>query len=440
MVLNQLKPDMKNQEPLVGLTSDIADLFNDKETSDVTLYIIDEANQRHDFYCHKFVLAARNAFFDNLFSLDGDSKEVFIDKIKIQEVMYGFLNYLYTNVLQDGEGKYRGGLIAAADAYEAVHLKVQCGQIDKSKLTNQNWVEMLKFALKHQEEELINDCLEFAGEHIEEYITNGEALKLDRETILLLLDRDSLSIDELTLFEFLKTWVETHGEKEPQELFSKIRICLVDLKTLKTIVMPTGYISKEDYLSAVEYFAIRDTDEEPVGKMHKPRSSSTKFHWVNNHESTPIKNYSISNASRTVTKELTTTWDLIVHSSSVLVRGISYWQIRLDSINNDRSGTVIGVVNNRKHPATNYSGICGLGMTGTGYNAQDCGSFNKGDVVGVVVDFVKDAITFYKNGKRCSQGHNVPSKMKRIWAVVFLYYSSDQISLVDEYALNELKN
>jgi hypothetical protein len=80
-------------------------------------------------------------------------------------------------------------------------------------------------------------------------------------------------------------------------------------------------------------------------------------------------------------------------------------------------------------------------MTGTGYNAGECYSaFNKGDVLGIVVDFVKDVIIFYKNGKKISTAFSKPSALKRLWAVVFLYYPTDQVSLCNEYPLNSLKN
>ena len=69
---------------------------------------------------------------------------------------------------------------------------------------------MLRFALKNHEDEFADDCLAFAGENIERYITEGTALKFDRDIILLLLDRDDLSIDELSLFDFVKSWVTTN--------------------------------------------------------------------------------------------------------------------------------------------------------------------------------------------------------------------------------------
>jgi hypothetical protein len=64
---------------------------------------------------------------------------------------------------------------------------------------------------------------------------------------------------------------------------------------------------------------------------------------------------------------------------------------------------------------------------------------SKGDIVGVVVDFEKDKILFYVNGKLHAVGTKKPSEMQPMYAVTWIYYAECEIEMGDFISYNDLE-
>lgn len=79
--------------------------------------------------------------------------------------------------------------------------------------------------------------------------------------------------------------------------------------------------------------------------------------------------------------------------------GVNYYEVVIDSLNNDKSGFAIGI--NYKGKVT-YSNDIVIGMSGYGYNTNKTTFSNfikQGDVIGVELNFIKGICSFFQNGK-----------------------------------------
>lgn len=103
---------------------------------------------------------------------------------------------------------------------------------------------------------------------------------------------------------------------------------------------------------------------------------------------------------------------------------------------------VLGLTADRNLGHSDFSSCCSVSMS-TGFYCCNCVNnaspiFNQGDVIGFIVDFQLDEIKIYQNGKLIFRGTQRPTTLSNIWAVVFLYYNGDQVSLVDNIPMGEL--
>lgn len=92
--------------------------------------------------------------------------------------------------------------------------------------------------------------------------------------------------------------------------------------------------------------------------------------------------------------------------------GIQYWQVKIDSINTDKSGISIGLTSDRNtRPDAHAVGIT-VGCAGSIFGAtsvmqgNDYIKMGQGDVIGFLVDFIQDEV--------CSTAFSYHLHMKRL--------------------------
>jgi hypothetical protein len=217
-----------------------------------------------------------------------------------------------------------------------------------------------------------------------------------------------------------------------------VRLPLIDTATLRRKVKNSPYIDTADYIEAIEYSAMpQDFDPDFISRHKKFsfRKSLTKFKWVTQKSPNNINHLcKLEDNDRTVTKLMSNGWDMAVLSNTEFKSGTHYYEIEIINVNNDKSGLVLGVTNNRNIPVDSFSSCYGLGMTGSPYNVAGGGyntfSFNSGDVFGTLIDFNKDDIKFYRNGSCIGKSNTKPSIFKAIYACAFMYYQNDKITLL----------
>ncbi|KAL0478605.1 kelch-like protein [Acrasis kona] len=428
----------------VGIAVDFQKLFGSTKLSDCKVVIrTEDGMDEYKLPCHRVVLAARSPVLKSmLYPNDGNKDfEVVLEGVYNKNVLEQFVKYLYTDTLWEHfDQEVREGLVLLADRYKIGSLKIACGLFARENTTEQNWLEIYNFAKSYREEALCSQALEIPAAILPELYENKTFLALPFDIMDDLLGRDDLCLNEKFLLKMVCEWGEEPGRTEQVKLLlKKIRYPLMGAKTLVDEIKGNPLVPHEDYISALEYFACPRLfkDVLKTNPKYRTRRGACQFGWDN----TGMTNILITNFDKTIRKTGVNQWDCMVLSDASMSSGLQYWQIKIDVLNGDKSGLALGFTSDRNLGYSSYNACCSLSMSGGAYfctAAPNTPSINQGDIIGFVVDFQNDESKIYQNGRLIQTGTQKPSTLGEVWAVAFLYYSDDQISLVDDINLNEL--
>ncbi|OXU28397.1 hypothetical protein TSAR_013525 [Trichomalopsis sarcophagae] len=172
-------------------------LLDNSEYSDVKFIV-----GKKTLYAHKIILAARSSVFSAMFRHCMREKEQTI--INIEEISYEVLKevlrYIYAGKVNQNGSIIAKELIVAADKYNIVELKDECGKLLCNSLTSENAIECLNFAYLHNIDNLRESAIGFI-------VQNGKDM-LNKPGFDSLGDLNK----ELMIFEIEKTMVEELGE------------------------------------------------------------------------------------------------------------------------------------------------------------------------------------------------------------------------------------
>jgi len=113
-------------------------------------------------------------------------------------------------------------------------------------------------------------------------------------------------------------------------------------------------------------------------------------------------------------------------------------------INTDHSGMAFGLTTDKNIGVSSYNLCYGMSANGTLHNtttySAPYSTFNNGDVVGTLINYNTNEINFYKNGTLFCRSNVGPKDLGELYAVVFLYYNNDRISLLTKtrYQMSQL--
>jgi len=333
-------------------------------------------------------------------------------------------------------------LIVLSDRYKIGSLKIACGLFARENVTEENWLDVYNFAKLYREDGLCSLALEVPSATLPELYENGKFKELPFNVMEELLDRDDLCLNEKHLFDMVCEWGKEPGrDQQVKVLLKKIRYPLMGPKTLVDEIKGNPLVPHQEYIEALEFFAcprlFKDSYKGNV--KYRPRRGACQFGWDPN----GMQNVLLSNFDKTIKKTGTNQWDCMVLSDDSMSSGLQYWQIKIDALNGDKSGMALGVTADRNLGMSSYNSCCSINMSGGAYNCRTVNNNNpvspsQGDIIGFVVDFPNDEIKIYQNGTLIHIGLQKPSTLGRLWAIAFLYYNDDQISLVDDINLDEL--
>ncbi|KAL0480514.1 BTB/POZ domain-containing protein [Acrasis kona] len=430
-----------------GLGADFEPLLNDVETSDITLFIQDENDEKFSVNAHSLILSTRSHVIKKMIQENGGSKELFVPQIKSRRVLEQLVRFLYTDKVSDGLEDIFIDLIKTATTFEAVHLKVACGAFSSDKLTEDNWLEFYQFAKENNEKDLAENSLQFIASNFETGLLEHQQYRdLPFNVICDLLERDDLGCEETALFNMILNWQEHKqaSDEEIQKAVDLIRLPIVSARDLKKTFKDHKLINKDRYVEAMEYHVMPEFFDSQLIQNEKRfhfRRAMLKFVWVTQRGN--FNNYKISQDGNTIEKTGANNWDLMGISSKPLESGIQYFQVKIDQLNTDRSGMAIGLTYDPNMGSSSYSSCMSVSMEYGAYNlvavpGKPAHNYQVGDVFGFVVDFISDEVRVYENGKLAytSTGHHC----KKLWAIVCLYYKDDRVSLCNDYPLNKLSN
>lgn len=163
-ILPQAEP--KNSGELNRLMFNLRDMYIDQKFCDVSFRI-----GNRTLRAHKLILCARSPVFSAMF--DSDMKETSSDSVDIDDLDFdtvnGMLMFLYTDALEEDLGFESAlKLYEVADKYQIESLKEKCLGFLGTRISVENFCDVLVVADMHRDERLMDVVKDFMVDHLQE--------------------------------------------------------------------------------------------------------------------------------------------------------------------------------------------------------------------------------------------------------------------------------
>jgi len=178
----------------------IAFLFNNEILSDVT-FLVGRGAQQQRIPAHKLVLSCGSAVFDAMFNgtLATASSEIEVPDIEPIAFLTVLL-FLYTDEIQIDPETVMTTLYTAKK-YAVSALEKHCVDFLKTNLTSDNAFLLLTQARLFDEPQLASVCLDTIDRFTSEAFNADGFTDIDIDTLMIVLERDTLHIRESKLFQ-----------------------------------------------------------------------------------------------------------------------------------------------------------------------------------------------------------------------------------------------
>ena len=182
-------------------------LFNSNILSDVT-FVVGRGSQLQRIPAHKFVLSVGSAVFDAMFNSTLATKEEEVELPDVEAASFlALLRFLYSDEVQIGPDSVMTTLYTAKK-YAVPALEKHCVDFLKRHLSADNAFMLLTQARLFDEPQLAALCLDSIDKATPEALSAEGFTDIDIDTLLAVLDRDSLRIKEAKLFAAALRWSE----------------------------------------------------------------------------------------------------------------------------------------------------------------------------------------------------------------------------------------
>ncbi|KAK7862456.1 hypothetical protein R5R35_001170 [Gryllus longicercus] len=242
------------------LSEHIGGLYLNDEYSDVVLTV---EGQR--FHGHRVILAARSEYFRAM--LYGGLRESQQAEIELKgtslQAFRGLLKYIYTGHMSLANQKEEVVLdtLGLAHQYGFVDLEASISDYLREALSVRNVCMVFDAARLYQLQFLTRVCLSFMERHALEVIHHESFLQLSPGALRDLISRDSFYAPEADIFHAVADWAQANPDEDAEPVLSAVRLPLMSLTELLTVVRPTGLVSPDAILDAIQTRnQARDTD------------------------------------------------------------------------------------------------------------------------------------------------------------------------------------
>ena len=226
---------------------------------------------------HKFMLSVGSAVFDALFngSMATDDSEIEIPDVEA-EAFRSLLKFLYTDMVEI-EPETVMATLYAAKKYSVPALERQCVDFLKSNLKPDNAFMLLTQARLFDESALGQLCLEMIDKHTADALAASGFLDIDYDTLQLVIQRDSLRIREVVLFNDVVRWAEAECQRQrlpsnpenQRAVLGKslylIRFPLMTVEEFAAEVAQSGLLSDREVVNLFLQFTL---NEKPSIDLH----------------------------------------------------------------------------------------------------------------------------------------------------------------------------
>ncbi|XP_031566576.1 BTB/POZ domain-containing protein 6-B-like [Actinia tenebrosa] len=240
--------------------------YNKSLFCDVELSVIDANGDKVTIPAHKYVLAISSPVFEAMFY--GESAETGrtndvpdCTKEGLQEMLRYFysdeVNLTESNVLE---------VLYLAERYMLPFLKEKCEEYIKNKLKPEDVFHVLH-PPQIRNEKVEQKCWDMVDSDAERAVSSESFLNVSREMLCEVLGRDTMSIDEVVLFQAVEKWalnkLKEQGLEESmenkravlgEEVIKLIRFPLMLQKKFAENVLPSGILTLDEVTELIRFF------------------------------------------------------------------------------------------------------------------------------------------------------------------------------------------
>uniref|UniRef100_A0A8C2JE88 BTB/POZ domain-containing protein 9 n=1 Tax=Cyprinus carpio TaxID=7962 RepID=A0A8C2JE88_CYPCA len=235
------------------LSEQLAALVPGEEYSDVT-FVVEEKR----FPAHRVILAARCQYFRAL--LYGGLREsqaqaeVSLEETRA-EAFSLLLRYLYTGraTLSEAREETLLDFLGLAHRYGLQPLEGSICEFLRTLLSTRNVCLVFDVASLYCLNGLAEACMAYMDRNATEVLKSDGFLTLSKSALLTVVRRDSFAASEKEIFQALGRWCHHNGDgPEAKEVMLAVRLPLMTLSEMLNVVRPSGLLSPDDLLDAIQ--------------------------------------------------------------------------------------------------------------------------------------------------------------------------------------------
>ncbi|XP_069042242.1 BTB/POZ domain-containing protein 2 isoform X2 [Lepisosteus oculatus] len=188
-------------------------LFNNEVLSDVH-FLVGKGMGVQRIPAHRFVLAVGSAVFDAMFNGGMATTSTEIELPDVEPAAFlALLKFLYSDEVQIGPETVMTTLYTAKK-YAVPALETHCVEFLKKNLRADNAFMLLTQARLFDEPQLASLCLENIDKNTADAIAAEGFTDIDLDTLVAVLERDTLGVREVRLFGAVVRWAEAEAQRQ----------------------------------------------------------------------------------------------------------------------------------------------------------------------------------------------------------------------------------
>ncbi|XP_059619294.1 BTB/POZ domain-containing protein 9 [Phlebotomus argentipes] len=231
-------------------SEEMALLCMNQDYSDVT-FVVDGAK----LPAHRVILAARSEYFRAMLygGMSESSQSEIVLKVPL-EAFRALLRYIYSGQMSLAQMREEDVLdtLGLANQYGFSELETAISSYLRQVLSLDNVCAVLDAARLYAFENLMSVCHTFLERNTNEILKHESFKSLSEESLIGLLQRDSFSAPEVSIFLAVREWCAANPDSNIDLVVSHVRLPLMEIKQLLTVVRPSNIIDSDRLLDAIE--------------------------------------------------------------------------------------------------------------------------------------------------------------------------------------------
>ncbi|XP_069505607.1 BTB/POZ domain-containing protein 2 isoform X2 [Ambystoma mexicanum] len=242
-------------------------LFNNEVLSDVH-FLVGKGMGSQRIPAHRFVLAVGSAVFDAMFNGGMATTSTEIELPDVEPAAFlALLKFLYSDEVQIGPETVMTTLYTAKK-YAVPALEAHCVDFLKKNLRADNAFMLLTQARLFDEPQLASLCLENIDKNTSDAINAEGFTDIDLDTLIAVLERDTLGIREIRLFNAMVRWSEAECPRQQHQVtpenkrkvlgkaLSLIRFPLMTIEEFAAGPAQSGILTDREVVSLFLHFTV----------------------------------------------------------------------------------------------------------------------------------------------------------------------------------------